>query len=94
MNDRDYKKVFDHFTDLSQRYALGKIQHDALQEGLKKLIMEIVAAESEQRRKAAFWGGCAAGFVLMAASAAAIFLLWRHGLLPHWNFFHEAKGSN
>lgn len=83
MNEQDYQKVFDHFTDLSQRYALGKIQHDELYEGLKKLLGEVIEVEvqaSRRKQRAAFLRFLLILFLLLGGGAG--FYLWRHG------FFH------
>jgi len=84
MNNQEYQKVFDHFTDLSQRYAMGKIQHDALREGLKKLITEYVTSESQKLKGSAFGQGLVIGVLLTALLGAAAFFLWSHGFLSHW----------
>jgi hypothetical protein len=84
MNEQDYQKVFDHFIELSQRYALGKVQHDELYEGLKKLMGEVIEVEvqvSRRRQRAAFLRFLLVLFILIGAGSA--FFLWRHG------FFHS-----
>lgn len=84
MDEKDYLKVFEHFTDLSQRYAMGKIQHDTLHEGLKKLIGEFVAAETKKKKRSAFWRGFALCIAILAALGALVYYLWRQGLIQVW----------
>lgn len=79
MDDREYQKLFDHFTDLSQRYALGKIQHDALRDGLKKLLAEIIDVEVGKRKRAAFRLGWAVCLVFVLALGGSVFFAWRSG---------------
>jgi hypothetical protein len=84
MKEKDYLKIFEHFTDLSQRYAMGKIQHDALREGLKKLITEVVTAEAEKKRRSAFWLGFALCAVIIALVGVLGCFLWKYGLIQAW----------
>lgn len=79
MDEIDYQKVLDHFVDLSQRYALGKIQHDTLNEGLKKRLSEIIAIEVRKQKRLAFRRTCAAALLLLALLGASAFYLWRTG---------------
>ena len=74
MTDEEYKNVLDHFVGLSQKYALGKIQHETLETGLKKLLGELIAervtetarAPSSLRQRLALTGGLiAAGLALV-----------------------------
>ncbi|HJT24735.1 MAG TPA: hypothetical protein VJ873_09175 [bacterium] len=83
MNEQDYQKIFEHFTDLSQRYAMGKIQHDTLHEGLKKLLGEVVQAEikaERRRRRRAFWMTLLLG-LLVGGLAGVGYYLWQKGLI-------------
>lgn len=84
MNEQDYQKVFDHFTELSKNYGLGKIQHDELYQGLKKLLGEVIEVEvqaSRRRQRAAFLKFLLVLFLLLGGGTT--FYLWRHG------FFHS-----
>jgi hypothetical protein len=58
---------------------LGKIQHDALRDGLKKLLGEIVDAETHKRKRAAFWSGWMACLVLVLGLGGGLFFAWRSG---------------
>lgn len=92
MNKNEYEKVFQHITDLAQKNALGKISHEAMHEGLKKLLTEFIdqtgahAVKTEKRK--AFWGGWLTGAGLMAALACLAFILWRKGILAAWMKAH------
>lgn len=79
MNDAENQRIVDHFTDLSQRYALGKIQHDALRDGLKRLLAEIVDVETHKRKRAAFWLGWVVCLVFVLGLGGGVFFAWRSG---------------
>src|SRR5690242_3926063 len=51
MNEQDYQKVFNHFTELSKNYGLGKIQHEQLYLGLKKHLGEVIELEVQASRR-------------------------------------------
>jgi hypothetical protein len=88
MKKDEYEKVFHHITELSQKHALGKIPHQTMYDGLKKLLEEVIEASSEQsikaQKRAAFGQGFAAGIVLLGAVALLVYVLWEKGLFQGW----------
>ncbi len=88
MTKDEYEKVFQHINDLAQKNALGKISHQTMYEGLKKLLEELIAAATAHsakfERRRAFWRGCFIGAGFLAVLAYAAFVLWQKGWLRGW----------
>jgi len=88
MNKDEYEKVFQHINDLAQKNALGKISHETMYDGLKKLLEEVIAAGAahfvKAERRKAFWRGGLTASAILGALAYLGFILWQKGLLSAW----------
>jgi len=88
MTKDEYEKVFRHINDLAQKNALGKIPPQAMYDGMKKLLEELIdtatAHSAKTGRRGAFWRGCFLGAGFFAALAYALFVLWQKGWLVEW----------
>jgi len=84
----EYEKVFQHINDLAQKNALGKIPHQTMYDGLKKLLEELIATATAHSvkidRRRAFWRGFFTSAGFFTALAYVAFVLWQKGWLREW----------
>jgi len=88
MTDEEYEKFFHHINDLFERYAMGKIPHQTMYDGFRKLLEEVTGSAPVQPvmtvKRPAFWRGFVLGVVFLSALLVPAYTLWQKGLLSAW----------